>query len=800
MRIALATAQVPFVRGGAELLAESLHRELVGRGHEVETLKIPFNWYPTDKLRDSMLAGSLLNLDKIGGHPIDLVIGLKFPAYLAQHPDKVFWLIHQHRQAYDLWDQGSSDLLQQPKGRQLRAAIQNADREAFANRKIFTISQTVSDRLQSYLSIASKPLYHPPPIAHLLTPGASEDYVLVPSRLNSEKRQDLVLRALAECNEPVRAIFVGAPDNDSIAAQLQSLAAKLRIANRVEWRSAVSAEDLAKLYRHALAVVFVPHNEDYGYVTLEAMLAAKPVITVSDAGGPLEFIQDGLQGLVSEPSPAPLACALSTVWSNRAFAQQLGTAGLNRYQDLAIGWDSVISQLIERSARAGDASDGRKRISLTQARLAPPGDRNSNGQTIEEDLSDFSVASYEYIPETAPIVARAGVKNIGELIRAFDFGPGFNEEMTSQLDSHWLRYVQTAAMLPNQAGLRILDLGALRPHVFLGLVKLLHPHATFEAAVEKDHEAFGVEQFLSQRGGPPLQVKTTSFNVETDVFPYADNTFDVVLAMEVVERLVLNPAHMFSEVERVLRPSGTLIVATANINSDMALKKIFFGRAPYLSGIFAPYHGVYARHNREYTPHEIELLGLSSGLSTASLFTKDVNLQEIDDAHDFAARFADLESRASLRGQSIFYIGTKSGAARDTRPSPLYLESPLVFLGSIVAQPPVPGASEINFTLSNNGTKDWSDQTLNLVFTAIGGEAKHGDFIRLPLPIFVPVGEQRNLSIAGAPLFGQASCVLMARLERQGKGWLNAVGVKDIRFVADAGALEAIARQFTKTE
>ena len=805
MRIALANAQVPFVRGGAELLAESLHRELVSRGHEVESLKIPFNWYPADNLQDSMLAGSLLNLDKIGGHPIDLLIGLKFPAYLAQHPNKVFWLIHQHRQAYDHWDQGISDLLHQAKGRQIRAAIQSADRQAFANRRMFTISQTVSNRLQTYLSIASKPLYHPPPIAHLLAPETADDYILVPSRLNSEKRQDLVLRALAECNEPVRAIFVGAPDDDSIAAQLNSLAVKLKVAQRVEWRGAVSAEDLAKLYRRALAVAFVPHNEDYGYVTLEAMLAGKPVITVSDAGGPLEFIQDGLQGLVSEPSPAALARSLSAVWSDRALAQELGTAGLKRYQDLEISWDSVINRLLGRTAKstsgllalarsvAGGVSDGRKKNVDAVSSDA----RNSSDQTIEADLSASPEEPYEYIPETASTVTRASVKSIAELFEAFDFGSGVNQEIAAYLDSHWLRYLQTAALVPNQASLRVLDLGAVRPHVFLGLVKLLHPHATFEAAVENDYEAIGFEQFASRRGTPPLQVKTTAFNVETDVFPYAENAFDVVLAMEVVEHLALNPAHMFSEVERVLRPNGKFIVTTPNINSDMALKKIFFGHAPYSFGVFVPYHGVYGRHNREYTPHEIELLGLSTGLSTASLFTKDVYLKEIDDAHDFAARFADLQNPASLRGQNIFYTGTKSGAPRDTRPSPLYLEDPFAFLGSMTAQPPAPGASEIILSLSNTGKKDWGDQTLNLVFTVIAGEAEHGAFIRMPLPVFVPVGEQRNLCIAAAPLSGQASCVLMARLERQGRGWLNSVGIKDIRFVAHAGALNAIARQFS---
>ena len=40
----------------------------------------------------------------------------------------------------------------------------------------------------------------------------------------------------------------------------------------------------------ALGVIFPPLDEDYGYVTLEAMLAAKPVITCTDSGGPLEFV------------------------------------------------------------------------------------------------------------------------------------------------------------------------------------------------------------------------------------------------------------------------------------------------------------------------------------------------------------------------------------------------------------------------------------------------------------------------------------------------------------------------------
>ncbi len=792
MRIALATAQVPFVRGGAELLTESLHRELVARGQEVEVVRLPFNWHPNHKLNASMQAGQLLDLDQLGGHPIDLVIGLKFPAYLARHPNKVFWLIHQHRQAYEHWDEGISDMLPQPDGREMRSAIWNADRSAFAGNRMFTISQTVTDRLQKYLQIQSKPLYHPPPIAHLLTPASSEDYVLVPSRLNSEKRQDLVLRALAECSQPVRAIFVGAPDDNRIALELQALATELGVADRVIWRGAVSAEELARLYSHALAVVFVPRNEDYGYVTLEGMLAAKPLITVTDAGGPLEFIEDGRAGLVTEPSPVAVSRSLAQLWNNRSMAQELGKGAMNRYAELNINWDNIIGELLGLATVTQSLPTLRVQSDRLAGQTVRSSDENTVDGSADGNMPRTTKADYNHNPDVNAIARRAKTPNIRALFDAFEFGPNVNDEMAIYLESHWLRYLQTAALLPNRSALRILDLGAGRPHIFFGLLKLLDPKATFDAVVEKDYEAVGYESYPSRRGGPPLEISTTAFNVETDAFPYADSTYDIVLAMEVVEHLALNPAHMFREVARVLRPDGQFVVTTPNISSDMALQKIFQGHAPYSFGAFVPYHGVYGRHNREYTPHEIEDLGKLAGLSTSCLMTKDVYPAQVNDAHVFAARFPNLKNPPALRGQNIFYLGAKMGNAPDMRPSSLYLEDPFAFTGSMSATAPDANSEDLSLTFKNSGRKDWSDQTVNIVLTLIGGEGKHGRFFRFPLPLFVPAGETRTIIFPIGPRIGRASCVLLARLERRSHGWLSLIGVADIRFVADAGALDAI--------
>jgi glycosyltransferase involved in cell wall biosynthesis len=347
MRILIATVQVPFIRGGAEIHAEGLRNALCEQGHEAEVLAIPFKWYPPEKILDHMLACQLLDISEVAGTPVDRVIGLKFPAYLIPHPNKVLWILHQHRTAYELWDHPLSDLVYYPNGMQVRDAIRQADRKLIPEAKaVFANSRNVAYRLKKFCDIDSTPLYHPPPEAEKFYCATAEDYLFFPSRLCIPKRQTLVLEALAQTRNPVRVSFAGTSDQPSYADKLKSLGRKLKVHDRVEWLGSISAVEMREHYARAIAVVYPPTDEDYGYVTLEGMLASKPIISCTDSGGPLEFIVDGQTGLITEPTPEALAAAFDQLWENRDQARSFGEAGRLRYQSFNLSWETVVDRLL----------------------------------------------------------------------------------------------------------------------------------------------------------------------------------------------------------------------------------------------------------------------------------------------------------------------------------------------------------------------------------------------------------------------------------------------------------------------
>jgi glycosyltransferase involved in cell wall biosynthesis len=340
-------AQAPFVTGGAEILVRGLAAQLERRGFAVEVVALPFHAYPPTEVVRQALAWRLVELRHTDGRRPDLVIATKFPSYLVEHPNKVAWLFHQYREAYDLFGTPHSPLTGSAEDSRLREDVRAIDGAALGEcRRLFAISRNVAGRLRRFNKLPALPLYPPPPHLGRYHCEAYGDQLLWAGRLEAVKRPGLAIRALAASGPRARLTFAG---RGPLEPELRRLAQELGVAERVRFLGFVSDAELLSLYACCRAVLYAPVDEDYGYVPVEGYFSRHPTLTTSDAGGTLEFVEDGVTGLVRPAEPQALADAIDAVYAlDEASLREMGEQGHSRVA--AISWDAVIDAL------AGDAA------------------------------------------------------------------------------------------------------------------------------------------------------------------------------------------------------------------------------------------------------------------------------------------------------------------------------------------------------------------------------------------------------------------------------------------------------------
>src|SRR4051812_34015639 len=340
MRIAVCAPQVPFARGGAEIFADDLVGELRERGHETDLVTIPYKWYPGERVLSQAFLWRLLDVSESDGRAIELGIATKFPSYAVRHPNKIVWLLHQSRQAYELDRTDLGQFGESAEDRATRRAVQRLDGVALGEaRKVFATSRNVADRLERSTGLEAEVMPHPPQELPYRT-ESYDGFVLSVGRLDRAKRHDLLLDALA-ADERLRCVVVGdGPDRQ----RLERLAATHGLNGRARFAGRVGADELAGLYARCLAVYYAPVDEDFGMVPYEAFLAEKPVVTTTDAGGPLEVVADRRTGLVCEPRAGALAEACSWLRMHLDDAKRWGRAG----KEIArrVSWDETIARLL----------------------------------------------------------------------------------------------------------------------------------------------------------------------------------------------------------------------------------------------------------------------------------------------------------------------------------------------------------------------------------------------------------------------------------------------------------------------
>lgn len=391
----VAPCPVPFQLGGAENLWRALQDHLNEHtGHQAALVSIPSREHGFWELLDTYRRFSELDLAGF-----DVVITGKYPAWMVEHPAHVVYMLHPLRGLYEtyhffglpeevpdppaevgallsfltdhegessalpeLWERVAAlraradalppELFAFP-GPLIRVLVQWLDRVAFAPGRVArfgAISDTVRRRPGYFPADADPFVVHPPTVARVEAPAPvrrlgglrraaapSGDYLFTVSRLDEAKRLGLLIEAMGHVRGDVRLRIAGT------GPLLEALRAQAAPDPRVELLGRVGDQELARLYAGSRAVAFLPYEEDFGLVALEAMEAGKAVITCSDSGGPMELVADGVSGLVAAPEPQALAAAIERLWADPRAAARMGAAGAERAA--RVSWDPLVAEL-----------------------------------------------------------------------------------------------------------------------------------------------------------------------------------------------------------------------------------------------------------------------------------------------------------------------------------------------------------------------------------------------------------------------------------------------------------------------
>jgi glycosyltransferase involved in cell wall biosynthesis len=335
MRICVCGAQSLYMSGGAELHQDNLVTALRAAGHQAELVRLPV-WWSRDRLLQSAFAWRLLTLDA------EMVIATNFPSYFVRHPRKVVWLFHQHRAAYDALGQPWSDFGMDDHSLTVHRELVEWDNRALSEAShLFATSFRVADRLRRFNGLTADVLYHPPPLSAVLHSAAAGDYLFCATRLEANKRPELMVSAMAHVRSNVRLVIAG---RGSMQKELQAQIRRLRLESRVTLVGFVEDAEIVRLYAAARAVVYVPSDEDYGYVPLQAFYAGKPVITTDDSGGVLEWVKNDSTGVVAPATPTALAEAIDRVAQDVHWSESLGRAGAETVASLS--WPDIVNTLL----------------------------------------------------------------------------------------------------------------------------------------------------------------------------------------------------------------------------------------------------------------------------------------------------------------------------------------------------------------------------------------------------------------------------------------------------------------------
>ena len=411
----VAPSPVPFCIGGAENLWWGLQDYLNQcTGHKAEIVKLPSREFSFWDLVDTYREFSRLDLSHF-----DVLISGKYPAWMVRHPNHVCYMLHCLRGLYDTYRlmrlpiecddrlpevaslvefmryrHGDPTRVEEFFDRADRLRHCGAAPETFAFpgplirqvvhfldaaglapsriRRYAAIARNVARRESYFPEGVKVEVAYPPSNLRRFQAGESE-YFFTVGRLDGAKRTHLLVDAMLRSRTriPLKIAGVG-PDEESLRR-------KAGDDPRIQFLGFVNDEKIVGLYANALAVVYAPYDEDYGLVTIEAMASGKPVLTTTDAGGPLEFVRHGETGYVVDPVPEALAERLDYLDGHRLEA--IAMAAECRRTAQPITWENAVRVLLGPAAAGPSASLAKRKPKIAVATTFPIYPPRGGGQS-----------------------------------------------------------------------------------------------------------------------------------------------------------------------------------------------------------------------------------------------------------------------------------------------------------------------------------------------------------------------------------------------------------------------------------
>ncbi|MGD0497022.1 MAG: methyltransferase domain-containing protein [Bryobacteraceae bacterium] len=283
---------------------------------------------------------------------------------------------------------------------------------------------------------------------------------------------------------------------------------------------------------------------------------------------------------------------------------------------------------------------------------------------------EWSEESGAPVRQTAPAALPGEREDLAPYVRGWAAG----DESLQYVDAHQTRLAKTLEMVPpGGSSDRILEMGA-----YLQITPALRYKLGYGEVRGSYYGPLGRtdRRVVASSEGEPFACEIDHFDASKDPFPYPDGHFSTVLCCEVIEHLSDDPMHLMSEVNRILRPGGHLLLTTPNVVSLRAIAAVLQGHHP---GLFPAYiqpvePGVEAeaRHSREYAPREIRRLLTDAGFEVVRLETGEFR-DEPRPEYGWVAHLLDrYRLHTDLRGDGIYALGRKTSPVKDRRPRWLY--------------------------------------------------------------------------------------------------------------------------------